>query len=100
LEADGEQTPIDASAATPPSLRNTWFIALFGKIFRREAQPGVAIQAGDSDDETETGSGTGSDMPELEHPDQERDAKNIKSGKTAPVSLKGGARRRRKAARK
>lgn len=61
----------------------------------------MAIQAGDSDDGgTETGSGTGSDMPELEHPDQERDPKNPTSGKTAPATLKGGARRRRKAARK
>jgi hypothetical protein len=105
LEADGEQTPINASAATPPSLQNTWFIALiatlFGKIFGRETQPSKTIQAENSDDDGdgETGTGTGSDMPEFEYPDQERDPKNLKPGKIAPATLKGGARRR-KAARK
>jgi len=105
LEADGEQTPINASAATPPSLQNTWFIALvatlFGKIFGRETQPSKAIRAEDSDDDGsgKTGTGSGSDMPEFEYPGQERDPKNVKSGKVAPATLKGGARRR-KAARK
>jgi hypothetical protein len=97
LEADGEQTPINASAATSPSLKRTWFIAsavaLFGKIFSRES-PSVAIQAGDSTD-GETGTGTGSDAPELECLDQERDRKDIKSGKIGPATLKGGTRRRK-----
>jgi len=96
LEADGEQTPINAGAATPPSLRSTWFIALVAalvdKILGRETQPIVEIQAGGSDDE-------GTDTPELEYPDQERNRNDIKSTKIGPAALKAGGRRR-KASRK
>jgi curved DNA-binding protein CbpA len=95
LEADGEQTPVNASAATPPSLRRTWFIALVAslvdKILGRETQAGVVIQAGDSDD--------GGTEPELEHPVQERNRNDIKSAKIGPAALKAGGRRR-KASRK
>lgn len=95
LEADGEQTPINASAATPPSLRNTWFVALVtslvDKIFGRETQTNVTIQAGDSDD--------GGTEPELEHSVQERNRNDIKSAKIGPAALKTGGRRR-KASRK
>jgi DnaJ family protein C protein 1 len=92
LEADGEQTPINATAATPPSLRSTWFIALLAalldKMLGRETQPNVGIPA-DAD----------SDDAEIETPDQERNH-NIKSVKigAAPAQKAGG--RRRKATRK
>jgi hypothetical protein len=90
---DGEQTPINASAATAPSLRSTWSIALvavlLNKMLGRETQPNAAIQAeaGDSDD------------AEPEKPDQERDRNDIKSMKTGPAAQKAGGRRR-KATRK
>lgn len=93
MEADGEQTPINASAATRPSLRSTWAIALIAalldKMLGRETQPNVAIQAeaGDSDD------------AELENPDQERNRNDIKSVKVGPAAQKAGGRRR-KATRK
>lgn len=95
MEADGEQTPIDASAANPPSLRSTWSIALVAalldKMLGRETQPNAAIgaEAGDSDD------------AEFETPDQERnrnDIKSVKIGPAAPAQKAGG--RRRKATRK
>ena len=90
MEADGEQTPINASAATPPSLRKTWFIALVtslvNRILGRDTQANVAIQAGDSDDGTE---------PELEHPVQERNRNDIKSAKIGAAALKAGGRRRK-----
>ena len=93
MEADGEQTPINASAATPASLRSTWSIALVAalldKMLGRDTQPNAAIQAeaGDSDD------------AESEKPDQERDRNDIKSVKIGPAAQKAGGRRR-KATRK
>ena len=92
MEADGEQTPINASAATPASLRSTWSIALLAalldKMLGRETQPIAAIQeVGDSDD------------AELENPDQERNRNDIKSVKIGPAAQKAGGRRR-KATRK
>ena len=93
MEVGGEQTPINASAATPPSLRSTWSIALVAalldKMLGRETQPDAAIQteAGDSDD------------AELEKPDQERNRNDIKSVKIGPAAQKAGGRRR-KATRK
>lgn len=92
LEADGEQTPINASTATPPSLRSTWFIGLVAALVDKMVEPNVAIQAegGDSDD------------AELEYPDQERnrsDINDIKSVKIRPAAQKAGGRRR-KATRK
>jgi hypothetical protein len=95
LEADGEQTPINASAATPPSLRSTWSIGLAGallnKMLGRETQPNEAIQAG-----AEAGD---SDDAELENTDQERNRTEIKSVKVGPAAQKAGGRRR-KATRK
>jgi len=92
LEAGGEQTAINAGAATPPSLHSTWFIALVAalvdKILGRETQSKVAIEAGDSDDE-------GTDLPELEYPDQERNRNDIKSAKIGPAAVKAGGRRRK-----
>jgi DnaJ homolog subfamily C member 1 len=99
LEADGEQTPIDASAATPPSLRGTWFIALVAalvdQMIGRETQPNAAIQA---EAEAEAGD---SDGAELEKPGQERKHNDIKSAKIGPAAAaqKAGGRRR-KATRK
>lgn len=94
MEADGEQTPINASAATPPSLRNTWIIALLAalldKVLGRETQPNAAIQAE---------AGADSDDAELENPDQERNRNDIKLVKIGPAAQKAGGRRR-KATRK
>lgn len=91
MEADGEQTLINASTATPPSLRNTWFIALLAalldKMLGRETQPNTVIEAGDSDD------------AELETPDQERNRDDTKLVKIGPAAQKAGGRRR-KATRK
>lgn len=93
MEADGEQTPINASAATRPSLRSTWFIvlvaALVNKTLGRETQSNGAIEA-------EGGNG---DDAELEYPDQERNRNDIKSVKIGPAAQKAGGRRR-KATRK
>jgi len=98
LEGDGAQTPINADAATPPSLQSTWFIALVVAFIRkvsiskREAEPsGTAHTEGSEDGEMATG--TDSDLPDL---DQEQ---NGNSGKIGPVAVKTGGRRR-KAARK
>lgn len=92
MEADGEQTAINASAATPPSLRRTWSIALVAalvnKILGRETQPNMAIQAEGSDDGA-------TDPPELENSDQERNRNDIKSAKIVPAALKAGGRRRK-----
>ncbi|KAI9507924.1 DnaJ-domain-containing protein [Russula earlei] len=96
LEAD-VVTPINSSAATPPSLNGTWFIvfvtALIGKIRGREEQSSAAIQVGDGDD-SERGTGTGSDLPEPGNADQERNL-GVKSGKIGPAALKAGGRRRK-----
>jgi len=97
LEADGEQTPINSSAAIPPSLRSTWFIALVGalldKMLGRETQPNAAIQA-------EASPAGDSDEAELENSDQERNRNNdIKLVKIGPAAQKAGGRRR-KATRK
>jgi hypothetical protein len=63
---------------------------------KRKPQPSAATQAGESDDgESEMST----DRPELEYPDQERDRKDVRSGKIGPATMKGGARRR-KAVRK
>jgi DnaJ homolog subfamily C member 1 len=95
LEADGEQTPINFNAATPPSLRSTWFISLVtslaGKILEGETQPSAATQVADSDD-SETGKGTGPDVPEPGNADQEQ---NRSAGKIGPAALKAGGRRRK-----
>jgi len=100
LEGDGEQTPINANAATPPSLQSTWFVVLvvtlIHKISGRGAQTSEASEAGRGED-GETGTGTDSDVPELEYRDQEPN--DIKSGKVGLVAVKAGGRRR-KAARK
>jgi hypothetical protein len=101
LEGDGEQTPINADAATPPSLQSTWFIALVvalvHKISGREAQTSGASEAGGGEDGEMA---TDSDVPELEYPDQEPNSSgDIKSGKIGPTAVKAGGRRR-KAARK
>ena len=96
MEADGEQTPINASAATPPSLRSTWFIALVAalvdKMLGRETQPNAAIEA-------EVSPAGESDEAELENPDQERNRNDIKLVKIGPAAQKAGGRRR-KATRK
>ena len=98
LEADGEQTPINSNAASPPSLRSTWFpyliTTLLGKILGRETRPSAAVQPGDSDD-SETGSGIGFDLPEPGNADQERNRSDLKTGKIGPAALKAGGRRRK-----
>ncbi|KAI0005026.1 DnaJ-domain-containing protein [Russula compacta] len=98
LESDGEQTLINASAATSPSLRSTWFIALVaalvGKMVRRGTQPGAVIQGGDSREREAVADAGSSDLPELEYPDQEQNS-DIKSGKIGPAALKAGGRRRK-----
>ncbi|KAI9467024.1 DnaJ-domain-containing protein [Lactarius psammicola] len=100
LESDGEQTPINATAATAPSLRSTWFLALvtvlISRVLRWRTQPGHTTPVEASEDgETETGTGTESDLPEVEYHVQERKDDDVKSGKVGPVSLKAGGRRRK-----
>lgn len=103
MEGNGEQTPINADAATPPSIQSTWLaalvVALIHKISRQEAQTiGASEAAGGEDGEMATG--TDSDVPELEYPDQEPNGSgDVKSGKIGLVAAKAGGRRR-KAARK
>jgi hypothetical protein len=96
LEGDGAQTPINADAATPPSIQSTWFIALVVAFIRKVSistrEPsGTTHTEGSEDGEIATG--TDSDLPDL---DQEQ---NGNSGKIGPVAVKTGGRRR-KAARK
>jgi hypothetical protein len=103
LEGDGVQTPINADAANPPSLQSTWFItlvvALIRKLFERGTQASETTQAGESED-GEIATGTDSDKPELEYPDQEPNSSDgVNSGKIGLVAVKSGGRRR-KAARK
>ena len=94
MEADGEQTPINASAATRPSLRSTWFIALvialLDKMLGRETQPNAAVQ-----EEDEAVAGGDDDGAELENPDQERNRNDIKLAKFGPATQKAGGRRRK-----
>jgi len=100
LDNEGEQTPINATAATTPSLRSTWFLALatalVSKILKWKTQPGDTTPVEASEDgETETGTGTESDAPEVGYRVQERKDEDVKSGKVAPVSLRAGGRRRK-----
>jgi curved DNA-binding protein CbpA len=100
LESDREQTAINATAATAPSLRSTWFLALvtvlISKILRWKTQPGDTTPVEASEDgETETGTGTESDLPEVEYRVQEQKGDDVKPGKVAPVSLRAGGRRRK-----
>jgi len=100
LDSEGEQTPINATAATAPSLRSTWFLALVivlaRKILKSRTHPGDATPVEASEDgETETGTGTESDAPEVEHRVQEQKDDDVKSGRVAPVSLRAGGRRRK-----
>ena len=103
MEGDGVQTPINADAATPPSLQSTWLIALalalIRKTFGRGGQSVETAQA--QDNETgETAIGTVSDLPDLEYPDQEPNGSgDNNSGKIGLAAVKMGGRRR-KAARK
>lgn len=100
MDSDGEQTPINATAATAPSLRSTWFLALatalVSKILKWKSQPGDTTPVEASEDgETETGTGTESDVPEVAYHVQERKDDDVKSGKVVPVSLRAGGRRRK-----
>lgn len=100
MESDGEQTPINATAATAPSLRSTWFLSLvtvlISKILRWKTQPGDTTPVEASEDGgTETGTGTESDLPEVEYSVQEGKGDDVKPGKVAPVSLRAGGRRRK-----
>ena len=100
MDNDGEQTPINATAATAPSLRSTWFLALatalVSKILKWKSRPGDTTPVEASEDgETETGTGTESDVPEVAYNVQERKDDDVKSGKVAPVSLRAGGRRRK-----
>ncbi|KAI9448023.1 DnaJ-domain-containing protein [Lactarius indigo] len=100
LESDGGQTPINATAATAPSLQSTWFLSLvtvlISRLLRWRTQPGDTTPAEASEDgETETGTGTESDLPEAEYHVQEQKDGNVKAGKVGPVSLKAGGRRRK-----
>jgi DnaJ family protein C protein 1 len=97
LDSDGEQTAINATAATAPSLRSTWFLALVTflarKILKWKLQPGdpTPIEASE-DGETETGTGTESDVPGIS---QEHKDDDVRSGKVAPASVRAGGRRRK-----
>jgi hypothetical protein len=102
MDSDGEQTPINATAATAPSLRSTWFLALVivlaRKILKWKTQRGDTTPVEASEDgETETGTGTGteSDVPEVDHRVQVQKDDDVKSGRVAPVSLRAGGRRRK-----
>ena len=54
---DGEFILLDASSATPPSLKNTWFVGLF-RWFRGTEQSGGNETAGNTSPE-DSGSETG-----------------------------------------
>lgn len=100
MESDGKQTPINATAATVPSLRSTWSLTLvtvlISKILSWKKQSGDATPVEASEDgETETGTGTESDLPDAEYHVQERKGDDVKPGKVAPVSLRAGGRRRK-----
>lgn len=101
MDSDGEQTAINATAATAPSLRSTWFLALVTVLVRKtlrwKSQPGdpTPIEASEEDGETETGTGTESDVPGIEYLTQEHKNDDVRSGKVAPVSLRAGGRRRK-----
>jgi len=100
LDSDGKQIAINATAATAPSLRSTWFLALatvlVRKTLRWKSQPGdpTPIEASE-DGETETGTGTESDVPVIDDGAQEHKDDDVRSGKVAPVSLRAGGRRRK-----
>jgi hypothetical protein len=100
LDNEGGQTPLNATAATTPSLRSTWFLALatalVSKILKWKTQAGDTTPVEASEDgETETGTGTESDVPEVGYRVQEQKDEDVKSGKIAPVSLRAGGRRRK-----
>ncbi|KAH9006809.1 DnaJ-domain-containing protein [Lactarius hatsudake] len=100
LESDGEQTPINATAAVVPSLQSTWFLTLvtvlISRLLRWRTQPGDTTPVEASEDgETETGTGTESDLPEARYHVQEQKDDDVKPGKVGPVSLKAGGRRRK-----
>ncbi|KAI0268247.1 DnaJ-domain-containing protein [Gloeopeniophorella convolvens] len=98
VEEDGEQTPINADAATPPSLRGTWFVALvealIGKFIKRKAQSSEGTDADDTED-GETATGTESEVPELEYPNEKQNGAEVKYGKAGSAAVKAGGRRRK-----
>ncbi|TFY83478.1 hypothetical protein EWM64_g534 [Hericium alpestre] len=108
LEPGGGLTLINTATATPPALKRTWFAALVTSWVRRftggAASSDAASDANaNGDDGTEDGTGTESDLPELEYPNAEGNGTNgngnaARGGKAAATKLAGG--RRRKAVRK
>lgn len=96
-ESDGSLHPVGAHMATPASVRSTWFIALmtsqFAKVYGRVTGQNTA-HAQDEDAETEDGvsaTGTDSDLPELEYPEQANGNGNGSSSAAAAASGKGAA---------
>lgn len=81
-------------------MRSTWFLALATVLVRKtlkwKSQPGdpTPIEASE-DGQTETGTGTESDVPVIDDGAQEHKDDDVRSGKVAPVSLRAGGRRRK-----
>ncbi|KAI0068652.1 DnaJ-domain-containing protein [Artomyces pyxidatus] len=97
LEDNGDHVPINASTANVPSVLSTWFLVLIGTLFAKITKRDGASQATESDDmeDGEAGTGTDSDLPELDYlklPSENGNGEP-KVGKAA--ATKAGGRRRK-----
>lgn len=104
---DGDLIPVDNSAATPPSIRRTWFISLVSGLFRTgaggqsapesELAPPIAEGQQESDDVDSDVPGSGSVTPSYTDSEKQDSTLALKGGRLA-TSKAGG--KRRKAVRK
>ncbi|EIN10462.1 DnaJ-domain-containing protein [Punctularia strigosozonata HHB-11173 SS5] len=105
-QPDGDLIPVDTSAATPPSIRRTWFVALLTALFAKAtgksgtahdvASAGMAEKQDDSEtddvDSDVPGSGSVTPSYDSERPESSL-SMNIKGGRLA-TSKAGGKRRK------
>ncbi|KDQ64560.1 hypothetical protein JAAARDRAFT_28204 [Jaapia argillacea MUCL 33604] len=108
LESDGSLTPLDTSAATPPSIRRTWFISFLASLSAKYI-PKKSSRTEDSDDsasELETVEGFQVDDNDLTSTGEVSDVGStngsangaLKNGRATAAVKAGG--KRRKAVRK
>ncbi|EMD40750.1 hypothetical protein CERSUDRAFT_111331 [Gelatoporia subvermispora B] len=102
LDPDGNMDLVDKSAAVPPSVGRTWFVALVAKLFRKvvKSKPASPPDAAPREEsESEDASGTASDVPSSNGAatGQEEGGARPRGARAAAV-MAGG--RRRKAGRK
>ncbi|OCH94127.1 DnaJ-domain-containing protein [Obba rivulosa] len=100
-DADGNLDLVDKSAAVPPSLARTWFVALVAKFFRkivRSKPPSSPGAVPSEDNESDDASATASDVPSSGATTAQEEGGARPRGARAAAVMAGG--RRRKAPKK